>query len=245
MDIDGDKRFEDALTLLEERRFREAVDAFSELVTLSPDMTGAYGNRGLAYLNLGLDAKAREDFETVVRLDPDDPMGYSMLAEVSRFRGDPKVTLAHTVEALQLCPDEPQALFIRGWLFAKAGQWAEAEEDLAHFVQLTHERDNLDIADFAEACGVLAGENPVDDDGRPINSPDKADAYLAARGWSFNQSSNPDYEVDGQPCVYGHCIRNRPPLAPEAAEGCPVFGYSCPGGVEQVAWCREHPPIHD
>ena len=245
MDSMGERRFEEALALLEERRFLEAVDAFSELVALSPDMTGAYGNRGLAYLNLGREEEARSDFETVLQLDPDDAMGHSMLAEISRFHGEPEETLRHVTDALELDPDEPQAHFIRGWLFAGAGQYEMAADDLARHMELSEDREGSDVEDFLHACTVLATDDPRDEAGEAIDSHEKADAYLGLRGWSFNYVENPEYEEQGLPCPFAHCIRNRPPLAPELAEGCPVFGYSCPGGQEQVSWCREHPPLFD
>ncbi len=245
MDLSGDKRFADALALLEERRFLEAVDAFSELVALAPDMTGAYGNRGLAYLNLGREDQARSDFETVLQLDPDDPMGHSMLAEISRFHGAPEDTLRYVNSALDLDPDEPQAHFIRGWLFAKAGQYDMAADDLKRHLDLVEDREESDVLDFYDACRVLGGDAPRDENGAPIEGRERCNLYLGARGWSFDYAENPDFEEHGLPCPYAHCIRNRPPLAAEAAEGCAVFGYSCPGGVEQTAWCREHPPYID
>ncbi len=246
MESSGDKRFEAALELLEERRFGEAVEAFSELVALSPDMTGAYGNRGLAYLNLGLEDQARSDFETVLQLDPSDAMGHSMLAEIARFRGEYREALEHVNAALDLSPDEPQAYFIRGWLFAKAGQFAEAAEDVARHIELTGEgEEDSDLFDFVAACRLLASNEPVDDDGAAIISREAAERYLGLRGWSFEMTANTEYQADGLPCAFAHCIRNRPPLSPEMAEGCPVFGYSCPGGSDQVAWCREHPPLMD
>ena len=247
MDATGDKRFEAALALLEERRFLEAVDAFSELVALAPEMTMAYGNRGLAYLNLGLDEKAREDFETVLQLAPEDAMGHSMLAELSRFHGDPVNTLRHVTEALELNPDEPQAHFIRGWLFARAGQFDMAAEDLERHIELLTEREGpeTDVGDFLDACMVLSLDEPRDDNGLPLETPEEVDAFLGMRGWSFNPAENPEYEEQGLPCAYAHCIRNRPPLAPEMSEGCPVFGYSCPGGSRQVDWCRQYPPLLD
>ncbi|MDR1744650.1 MAG: tetratricopeptide repeat protein [Planctomycetota bacterium] len=243
MDLSGDKRFADALVLLEERRFFEAVDAFSELVTLAPDMTGAYGNRGLAYLNLGLEEQARSDFETVIQLDPGDPMGHSMLAEIARFHGSLEDSLRHVARAIELDPSEPQAFFIRGWLFAKAGQFDMAADDLKRHLELIEDRTNTDVADFYDACRVLASDAPRDDEGEPLDTQEKRNAYLGLRGWSFDSSENGEFEEDGLPCAYAHCIRNRPPLAPEAEEGCPVFGYSCPGGEEQVSWCGEHPPV--
>lgn len=245
MDSTGDKRFEAALALLEERRFFEAVDAFSELVALAPDMTGAYGNRGLAYLNLGLDEAARNDFETVLQLDPGDAMGHSMLAEVARFHGNPEEALRHVAEALELNPEEPQAHFIRGWLFARAGQYDMAAEDLERHVELSGERENADVEDFFDACQTLAEDNPVDETGEALDSAEKVDFFFGMRGWSFNYEENREYEEQGLPCPFAHCIRNRPPLSPETDGGCPVFGYSCPGGASQVSWCRQHPPMFD
>jgi tetratricopeptide (TPR) repeat protein len=245
MECDGDERFEEALKLLEERRFFEAVDAFSELIAFAPDMTGAYGNRGLAYLNLGLEEKARSDFLTVLQLNPEDAMGYSMLAELSRFDGPLEETLGHVTAALELADDEPQAYFIRGWLFARAGQYAMAAEDLGRFMELTKDRDNTDVEDLYLVCRTLSGDDPRDDDGGPLDTGERIEAYFRSRGWSFDYAANPDFFEEEQPCLYGHCIRNRPPLSAEADEGCPVFEYSCPGGVEQVAWCREHPPFAD
>lgn len=244
MDMSGDKRFEAALALLEERRYIEAVDAFSELVALAPDMTGAYGNRGLAYLSLGLEEAARSDFETVLQLDPGDAMGHSMLAEISRFRGIPEETLQHINAAFELDENEPQALFIRGWLFARAGQYEMAALDLGRYLDLTEERENPDVEDFHEACAFLAEDNPIcEDTGDAIDTDEKRDEFLGLCGWSFNYDANPNFEEMKLPCRYAHCIRNRSPLAPGTTEGCPIFGYSCPGGSEQVSWCTEHPPF--
>ncbi|MCC8109921.1 MAG: tetratricopeptide repeat protein, partial [Planctomycetes bacterium] len=230
--------------LLEERRFYEAVEAFSDLVALSPDLTGAYGNRGIAYLNLGLEDKARSDFETVLHLDPDDAMSHSMLAEIARFRGEWPDALRHVNAALELAPDEPQAYFVRGWLFAKAGQFVEASDDLDRYLELTGDGDASLMIEFISACRMLAADEPVDDDGEAITSREAVERYLGQWGWSFDMTANTDYQADGLPCAFAHCIRNRPPLIPEA-EGCPVFGHSCPGGSDQVAWCRDHPPLLD
>lgn len=245
MEFDSDARFEEALALLEERRFFDAVEAFSELIALAPDMAGAYGNRGLAYLNLGMEDQAKNDFQTVLRLDPEDAMGHSMLAEVSRFNGPLEETLGHVAAALDLADDEPQPYFIRGWLFARAGQYTPAAEDLERFMELTKDRDNVDVEDLYLVCKTLAEDEPRDDDGQALDTPERVEALFRSRGWSFDYRPNPHFEEEEQPCRFGHCIRNRPPLSADAAEGCPVFEYSCPGGEEQAAWCREHPPFAD
>ncbi len=231
--------FEHALTLLEQRRFLEAIEAFPDVVAIAPELTGAYGNRGLAYLNLGLEEEAIRDFERVLELDPEDAMGYAMLAEISRFRGAPEETLRLVVEALELDKNEPQSYYIRGWLFAKAGQYEEAAEDLARFLELID--DNEDVAALYKACMVLADPHPCDEFGQELDSQEKVDLFLGRLGWCFTIAPDPDYEEHGLPCLYAHCIRNCPPLSPETPGGCPVFGYACPGDCEQVAWCAEHP----
>lgn len=236
MDPTGGTAFDRALALLEERRFSEAVTAFSEVVALTPEFSGAYGNRGLAYLNLGLEEEAVRDFEKVLQLDPDDAMGYAMLAEASRFRGDSRDTLAYAVAALELDEDEPHAHFVRGWLFAKAGQYAEAAEDLGRFLVAAGE--NEEVGGLHEACLVLAGDNPLDENGLPLDTGEKADAFLSRRGWSFDNAGRDDFEETGLPCAFAHCIRNCPALSSESPDGCPVFEYACPGGRDQVAWCR-------
>lgn len=236
METAENRRFEAALALLEERRFFEAVDAFSELVALSPDLIGAYGNRGLAYFNLGLESKARNDFETVLQLDPEDAMGHAMLAEISRFTEDTAVTLGHVVDALDLDPDEPQSHFIRGWLFARAGQYEPAAADLRRHLELAEHND--DVKDLLDACEALSGDNPRDEDGMALDSPTDVEVFLGRRGWAFDFSPNSDFEEQGLPCIYAHCIRNCPPLSSETPDGCPFFGYACPGRSEQVAWCR-------
>jgi tetratricopeptide (TPR) repeat protein len=152
--------------------------------------------------------------------------------------------LANLTTALELNPDEPQAHFIRGWLFARAGQFEPAAEDLARFLELSGDQ-NEDAADFRDACAVLATDEPLDENGEALDSPEKVDLFLGRRGWSFDYSKNDDYEEQGLPCPYAHCIRNRPPLSPEVLEGCPVFGYACPGMGEQTTWCREHPPLFE
>ena len=243
MEMEENSRFEQALTLLEERRYFEAAESFSDVIALSPDMTGAYGNRGLCYFNLGMDDRARSDFETVLQLDPDDAMGHSMLADMAHFRGDPEEALEQATFALERNPDEPQALFIRGWLFARARQYEMAAMDLSRFLELAG--DSPEVEDFRDACAKLAEDDPRDASGKGINTPEEADAFLGLCGWSFDFSENREYEAQGLTCAYAHCIRTCPPLSPEMPDGCPVFGNACPGGSDRVAWSREHPQLFE
>lgn len=229
-------QFENALALMQEERYADAIEAFSAVIAQAPSLSGAYGNRGLAYLNLGMTDKAQADFASVLRIDPEDAMGYSMMADAVRFSEQPHVTLAWVVKALEHDPDDAQAHFVRGWLFARAGQWSEAAEDFSFFLE--QYPDNSDLTEFCEMCRTLAADDPTDEDGRRLDSQEKVAKYLRMHGWSFEYSFNPEYERDGLPCPYAHCIRNCQAAAAEADQCCPVFGYICPGGGAQVQACR-------
>lgn len=240
MSGDSDTNFAKALDLLDNERFFEAITAFSECIALDPESEGAYGNRGLAYLNLGMDELALSDFERVLCLNPDDSMGHAMMAEALRQTNRHENALRCAVKSLELNEDEPQAYFVRGWLFARAGQYEQAKEDLERFVGYVGEQEAG--FELLECCRTLSHDKPIDDAGLPIKNPQAANIYLGRRGWSFDLSKNDDYEAQGLPCAYAHCIRNLPPLSPVMPGGCSLFGHACPGGDEQVDWCRMHPP---
>ncbi len=237
---DCDLIFEEARQLLEEQRYEDAVQAFSDFITLVPESEGAYGNRGLAHMHLGDDNQAIQDFEMVLRLNQDDAMGYAMLAEALRNQGRWAEALAAAVNAMERDDEVPEAYFVRGWLFARAGQYAPACEDLERFVEQIDEPGEGE--DLLDACRTLAEPGAVDDEGQPLDDPPERERFLRELGLSFDFDYNVDYEGDELFCPYAHCIRNMPRRALEAAPACPLTGHECPGGAEQADVCREYPP---
>ncbi|MDR3211109.1 MAG: tetratricopeptide repeat protein [Planctomycetota bacterium] len=237
MDISENPSYQYGLKMFEKGRYYEAVSLFAEVLQLAPDNSASYRYRGLSYHWLGMTAEAKRDLETVVRLDPSDALGFAMLADICRFRQSPAETLEQVVAALDLESDQPQALFIRGWLFAAAGQYAEAVEDLKR----SHGRAEFsDTLDLLNACSVLAAETPCNEFGDPIVTREDIEDFLSRQGWSFDRQPNPKYAESGFCCRYAHCIRNCPILSPEVPASCPLFGNACPGDMEQTNWCRAH-----
>jgi len=53
--------------------WEQAVDAFSEALALAPVAADVLVSRGRAYLELGMEAEARADFETAAQFIPEDP----------------------------------------------------------------------------------------------------------------------------------------------------------------------------
>lgn len=227
-----DKRFREARRLLEEQRDFEAEQAFSDIILLYPESEGAYGNRGLARMHLGRDEDALADFREVVRLHPDDAMGYARMAEALRNLGRYEESLRMAVEALEIDPGEPDAHYVRGWLFAMCGQYALAVEDLAVFVEEMEEAG--EVADLLQVCRTLSD---------PATPRARHEPILAENGFSFRVFYNDAHESEGMFCPYAHCIRAMPGRGPDALGVCPVTGFECPGHEEQAADCEHRAPF--
>jgi len=234
-----DTRFEEARQLLDDQRYSEAAKAFSEFIDMCAEAEGAYGNRGLAYINLGEDEQAIEDFRMVVSLNENDAMGYAMMAEACKNLGRHEDALKNAVSAMELDSEEPTAHYIRGWLFAQARQYEYAIEDLNIFVQAMKEPD--EVKDLLEACELLC-KDAASGNSRLSNTQDR-ERLLSERGVSFNFSYQEDYAEKDLFCPYAHCIRNMPRRADEAPSVCPVFGFECPGGSDQACVCGEDLPF--
>jgi len=235
-----DLLFEEARQLLDEQHHAQAIEAFTEFIALVPESEGAYGNRGLAYMNFGDDERAIQDFEMVLSLNQDDAMGHAMLGEALKNKGRHEDALQAAVTALDLDEETPEAYYVRGWLFAKAGQYSQAAEDLQRYVDLVEEPG--EIADLLEACQILSRHDPVDEEGYPLSDPRDREQYLGEMGLSFDFRYNSEHEEQELFCPYAHCIRNMPRRGPDAPPVCPVTGFECPGGADQAETCRENPP---
>lgn len=237
MEYACEKKFEDAQRLLVEGRYDEALTAFSECIVLFPELEGGYGNRGVTYLHLGNDEAALEDFQTVIRLNQEDALAYGLMAEALKNLGRDEEALEAAAMAIELDPRQETARFIRGWLFARAEQYAEAVEDLQVAVESLEEPD--EIEEFLNTCQFLASASQRS----PSFSPAEREAYLADRGFSFRFTYNPNFESEGRFCPYAHCIRNLPRRGWNTPFACPLTSHQCPGGEEQVAICVKHPPV--
>jgi tetratricopeptide (TPR) repeat protein len=55
---------------MQEERFEDAIQEFSEAVTLNPSLALAYNGRGYAYYRLKNYQAASGDFDAAIRLDP-------------------------------------------------------------------------------------------------------------------------------------------------------------------------------
>jgi tetratricopeptide (TPR) repeat protein len=104
-----------AVTLLMSRGVRsldagqdnEAVDSFSDAITLQPDVAEAWHQRALARYHAGDVNGAIHDLEETVRLEPRDFAAFRTLADIAAARGDWKGAHAAWQKVMDLDPKTP------------------------------------------------------------------------------------------------------------------------------------------
>ncbi len=230
-DFEAEVLFDQARNLLEQDHDSKAEMLFSQIIDTYPDWEGAYGNRGLARMRLGHDEMALEDFRRVVELDPEDAMAYARIAEALRNLGRHLEALEMATKALEIDSSDPDAYYIRGWLFFYCGQYASAIEDFETFIKLTDEP--------GEVCDMQAVAQAIID--TPQADGDTVEKLLRENGFSKNTEYNDSYLEEDLFCPYAHCVRMRPMRGEDAADVCPVTGFSCPGDISMVFECSQEP----
>ncbi len=104
-----------AVTLLMSRGLRslqagqddEAIDSFSDAITLQPDVAEAWHQRALARYHAGYVNGAIRDLEQTVRLEPRDFAAFRTLTDIAAAREDWKGAYAAWQKVMDLDPKTP------------------------------------------------------------------------------------------------------------------------------------------
>jgi curved DNA-binding protein CbpA len=98
---------------------------------------GPYLKRGLARENLTNWGEAVEAFGEAVRIAPENGQARVRLAfNMMMSRRDPNEAIPHAQKAIQLCPDDPEAHFVLGLCYERAGMEKAAVRELNRAVEL-------------------------------------------------------------------------------------------------------------
>jgi Flp pilus assembly protein TadD/tRNA A-37 threonylcarbamoyl transferase component Bud32 len=117
--------------------YQKAIDAYTEAIKLSPDVT-AFINRGVAYSRLEEYDQAISDFTKAIDLDPHNTTAYLNRAASSINSGDYDQAIFDSTKIIEeLDPDNPDAYFSRGFAYSKLGGHIDnAIEDYTKVIDL-------------------------------------------------------------------------------------------------------------
>ena len=114
--------------LLKEGKIKEAIDHFSQAISLKPDYAPAYSNRGVAYVNLSRYQMAVEDYSNAIRFRPDYAIAYNNRGIAYANLGKHQMAIVDYKQATLLKPEYANALFNWGLACANLGEYKQAIE---------------------------------------------------------------------------------------------------------------------
>jgi tetratricopeptide (TPR) repeat protein len=123
-----------ATTIARNRDWQNNFILWSKTVQSSPNSLVARGGLGLAYLERGMLDEAQQEFETVIKLYPDDSKSYYNMGLVYHKKGDLKKALEYFKRSALLNPDSVRAHYNLANLYARQGA---IELAIRHYVKVT------------------------------------------------------------------------------------------------------------
>ena len=116
--------------------YNDAIDAYSEVVVLSPKSVPAYYNRGLAYADLGKYKESIKDFSTAIELNPKLAEAYCARGLAYYRLGNNKQAIQDYNKAIELNQKYIPAYYNRGLVYSKLGNDKQAIQDYNRAIEL-------------------------------------------------------------------------------------------------------------
>ncbi|MGD8642002.1 MAG: tetratricopeptide repeat protein, partial [Gammaproteobacteria bacterium] len=98
-----------ARTLMQLRRYDEALRTFDIAIAEEPQFAGTYANRGILFDRMGRYQKAIDDYEHALALDPELADGPNWLTRFLRLQPEKPPTIADRAQYLQQELAKPEA----------------------------------------------------------------------------------------------------------------------------------------
>ena len=137
-----DERYESALMIIGQNyldlgSWKEAVDSFTESVSISPDNSAGYRNRGAALFALMRYQEAIRDYEQAVALNPVDSVNYIALGKVYAALEEFETARLHFNRSIQLDPKSSDAYAARGFLSVRVEDYSMGLLDIEQAIELS------------------------------------------------------------------------------------------------------------
>ena len=130
---------EEVTELLHEERFREALALLHEIVKKDPTNPYAFFFTGQALYEVGELEPARDAYRAALRLAPKHLGARVALAHVLRKTGEVRDAVKEGMVALELAPNDPDALHAVGLAYLAKGEKLAARRYLEAFLKMKPE----------------------------------------------------------------------------------------------------------
>lgn len=128
----NDKKTNQAVSLLKDGKFQEALKSFDHLIKLSPEDPDLWSYKGTALLNLKKNNEALKAFNLAVKFDPDYSYRYASRAFAKDASGDLEGAISDYRHALMLDPEDAIAHNNLGLLLEKQGNQSAAKKHFSN-----------------------------------------------------------------------------------------------------------------
>ncbi|WP_310587491.1 tetratricopeptide repeat protein [Larkinella knui] len=132
----SEAKLTEARTLLQQGKFREAIQPLNQAIDADAGNFEAFNSRGVAYFELKDYENALLDYEQSIQLKPDFYKPYYNRAKLKTARGETEAALKDYAEAIRRAPDTSDIYLDRGQLFATTGNLTSALSDFNQAIQL-------------------------------------------------------------------------------------------------------------
>jgi tetratricopeptide (TPR) repeat protein len=158
-----EKLFYDALALEDQRKFKEAILKYDELIVLAPDSALFYYNRGKVKRTLELHKEAIVDYNSAIQLFPNEVTFWVSRAVSELYSRDTIASVNTLKKAIEINPSYPMSYFNLGSVLFEKKHYEEAIPflELAIFYQSFYPKAYMclgecyvQLKNYSRACEV-------------------------------------------------------------------------------------------
>ncbi|MFZ3137817.1 MAG: tetratricopeptide repeat protein [Thermodesulfovibrionales bacterium] len=135
-------------------RYKEAIEAFKQVIRINPDYAEAHYNLGVTYGKSGMDKEAIEAYKQAIRIDPDFANAHVNLGNAYVKIGMPKEATEAFKQAIRINPDDAKLYYLLGLNYYISGRYKEAIEAFKQSIRI-----NPDYAEAHYNLGLNYGKS--------------------------------------------------------------------------------------
>lgn len=106
--------------------YENAIKGFTQSTVVKPNYADAFHNRANIFFKIGRLDLARDSYNTALYFSPSLYQTYVSLTQIDMIEKKFDLAMTHAKQAIQLQPENPQALYVLGVVYAQAGMRNEA-----------------------------------------------------------------------------------------------------------------------